>query len=124
MDELKLEDYPGEDVTACAAFAQKTFKVIQSGYAPPFHYGSKLLLKFCNTKCEQFNRQAYAILYLVKKFERKIKLTDPKSVTTHVEYRTYVHIMLIAWIQKEHTALGTDHEWHTLASKLSQSNKE
>jgi hypothetical protein len=29
MDELKLEDYPGEDVTSCAAFAQKKFKVIQ-----------------------------------------------------------------------------------------------
>jgi hypothetical protein len=31
MDDLKLEDYPGKDVTACAAFAQKQFKVIQSG---------------------------------------------------------------------------------------------
>jgi hypothetical protein len=31
MDDLKLEDYPGEDVTACASFAQKQCKVIQSG---------------------------------------------------------------------------------------------
>jgi hypothetical protein len=67
MDELKLEDYPGEDVTACAAFAKKQFKVIQSGYAPPFRSGSKLMLKFCNMECEQFNRQAYAMLG--KKFQ-------------------------------------------------------
>jgi hypothetical protein len=100
MDELKLEDYPGEYITACAAIAQKQFKVIQSGYAPPFHSGSKLLLKFCNTACAKFNRQAYAMLYLVKKFESNFKLADPKSVTTHVDYRKYGPIPLIAWLQK------------------------
>jgi hypothetical protein len=31
LDELKLENYPGEDITACAAFAQKQFKSVQSG---------------------------------------------------------------------------------------------
>jgi hypothetical protein len=56
MDELKFEDCLGEYVTSCAAYAQKQCKLIQSGYAPPFHSGSKLLLKFCNTECEQFNR--------------------------------------------------------------------
>jgi hypothetical protein len=101
MDELKLDDYPGEYVTACAAFAQKQFKVIQSGYAPPFRSGSKLLLKLCNTECEQFNRQAYAMLDLVKKFERNFEIADPKSVTAHVDYCRYGPIPLIAWLQKE-----------------------
>jgi hypothetical protein len=31
LDELKLENYPGEDITACAAYGQKQFKKIQSG---------------------------------------------------------------------------------------------
>jgi hypothetical protein len=31
LDELKLENYPGEDITACAAYAQKQFKIVQSG---------------------------------------------------------------------------------------------
>jgi hypothetical protein len=57
LDELTLDSYPGEDVTACTAFTQKQFKVIQTGYAPPFRSGSKLLLKLCGTECEQFNRQ-------------------------------------------------------------------
>jgi hypothetical protein len=26
LDELKLENYPGEDITACAAYAQEQFK--------------------------------------------------------------------------------------------------
>jgi hypothetical protein len=62
LDELKLEKYPGEDITACAAYAQKQFKILQSGYAHPVRSGSKLLLKLCATECEQFNRQVYAML--------------------------------------------------------------
>jgi hypothetical protein len=71
LDELTLENYPGEDITACAAYAQKQLKIAQSGYAPPDRSGSKLLLKFCATECEQFNRQVYAMLDLVKNFENK-----------------------------------------------------
>jgi hypothetical protein len=122
LDELKLENYPGEDITACAAYAQKQFKSVQSGYAPPFCSGSKLLLKFCATECEQFNRQVYAMLDLVKKFENKYKLADPKLITTHQDYSIYGPIALIAWLQRELTDLLKDHEWPALASKLPESN--
>jgi hypothetical protein len=40
LDELKLENYTGEDITACAAYAQKQFKIVQSGHAPPVRSGS------------------------------------------------------------------------------------
>jgi hypothetical protein len=83
VDELILDSYPGDDMMACAEFAQKQFKVVQSGYAPPFRSGSKLLLKICGTECGQFNRQVYAKLDLVKKFENQYKLADPKSITTN-----------------------------------------
>jgi hypothetical protein len=39
LDELKLEKYPGEDITACAAYAQKQFNFFQSGYTPPVRSG-------------------------------------------------------------------------------------
>jgi hypothetical protein len=39
LNELKLENYPGEDITACAAYAQKQFKIVQSGYTPPVRSG-------------------------------------------------------------------------------------
>jgi hypothetical protein len=71
LDELKLESYPGEYITACADYAQKQFKIVQSGHAPLVHSGSKLLLKFGSTECEQFYRQVYAMLDLVKEFENK-----------------------------------------------------
>jgi hypothetical protein len=122
LDELKLENYPGEDITACAAYAQKQFKILQSGYAPPVHSGSKLLLKCSTTECEQFNRQVCAMLDLVKKFENKYKLADPKLITTHQDCSKYGPIDLIAWLQREHTDLLKDHEWPALASKLPQSN--
>jgi hypothetical protein len=34
FDELKLGSYPGKGMTACTAYAQKQFKLLQSGYAP------------------------------------------------------------------------------------------
>jgi hypothetical protein len=57
LDELSLDPYPVEDVTACAVLTHKQFKVVQSGYTPSFRSGSKLLLKLCGTECEHFNRQ-------------------------------------------------------------------
>jgi hypothetical protein len=111
LDELKLESYPGEDVTACTMYAQKQF-----------HSGSKLLLKFCNTECEQFNQKMYAKLDMVKAFENKFKLADPKSITIATDCRTLGPIALIVWLQIEHTELATDHEWPVLATKLPQSN--
>jgi hypothetical protein len=99
FDDLKLEDYTGENITACAAYAQKQFKIVQSGYAPPVSSGSKLLLKFSTTECEQFNRQVYSMLDLVKKFEKKYKLADPKLITTHQDYSKYGPIALIAWLR-------------------------
>jgi hypothetical protein len=109
LDELKLENYPGEDITACAAYAQKQFIIAQSGYAPPFRSGSKLQIKFCTTECEQFNRQVYAMLDLMKKFENKYELEDPKLITTQQDYSKYGPISLIAWLHQEHTDLLKDH---------------
>jgi hypothetical protein len=100
LDELKLDNYPGEDTTACAAYAQKQFKIVQSGYAPPVRSGSNLLLKFCTAECEKFSRQVYAMLDLVRKFENKYKLADPKLTTTHQDYSKYGPIALITWLQR------------------------
>jgi hypothetical protein len=110
LDELKLENYPGEDITACASYTQKQFKNVQSGYPAPVRPGSKLLLKFSSTECEKFKRQVYAMLDLVKKFENKYKLADPKLITTHQDYSKYGPISLIAWLQREHTDFLKDHE--------------
>jgi hypothetical protein len=52
FDELKLEDFQGEDVRACTAAAHKYIKILQSGYAPPFRTGSKLLKKLTLSSCE------------------------------------------------------------------------
>jgi hypothetical protein len=118
MDELKLEDYPGEDIMACTAYAQHQFKIVHSGYVPPFNSGSKLLLKFGNTECDQFNRQSYAMLDLVKKFENNFKLADHKSITINHDFTKYGPIALLAWLQSGHTGLLKDHKWPALATKL------
>jgi hypothetical protein len=62
------------------------------------------------------------MLDLVKKFENKYKLEDPKLITTHQYYSKYGPIALIAWLQREDRDLLKDHEWPSLASKIPQSN--
>jgi hypothetical protein len=110
VDELKLENDPVEDVMTCTAYAQKQFKIVQSGYAPPLHSGSKRLLTFCNTEYEQFNRHLYEMLDLVKKFGNNFKLVDPKPITNHLDYTKYGIIALIFWLQREHTRLLKYHK--------------
>jgi hypothetical protein len=59
LDELTVNDFPGENLMECMATAQKYVKVIQIGYALPIRMGSKLLMKFTKTEYEFFNRKAY-----------------------------------------------------------------
>jgi hypothetical protein len=109
-------------VTACTDAAQKYIKILQSGYAPPFRTGSKILKKLTLSSCEEFNRKAFALLDLVKHMEGPYKLADLKLITQDNEYATLCPIGIVAWAQKEHTQLVTDHEWTALAAKLPESN--
>jgi hypothetical protein len=121
-DALKLEDFPDEDVMACSAAAQKHVKVLQSGYAPPYRTGSKLLSKFTKSSCEEFNRKAFAKLDLVKKMESTYKLSDPKLIPADTNYPELEPIGIVAWVQREHIKLVDYHEWPALVAKLPEIN--
>jgi hypothetical protein len=54
--------------------------------------------------------------------EKQYKLAYPKSIVVDTLYHTHVPIALIAWAQKEHTDLITDHDWPDLTAKLPESN--
>jgi hypothetical protein len=122
FDELKLEDFQGEYVTACTSVAQKYIKILQSGYAPLFRTGYKLLKKLTVSSCEEFNRKAFSQFDLVKQMEGAYNLVDPKLITQDATYATLGPIGIVTWAQKEHTQLVTDHEWPALESKLPESN--
>jgi hypothetical protein len=102
--------------------AQKYIKIMQGGYALPVKTGSKLLSKFTKTSSEEFNRKVFALLDAVKQMEKKYKLSDPKSIAVDTHYNTHGNIALIAWVQKEHTDLITDHDWPALTAKRPESN--
>jgi hypothetical protein len=114
LDELTVNDFPGENLTEFMATAQKYVKVIRMG--------SKLLMKCTKTECKFFNRKAYDYLDLVKTMEDGFKLSNPKSMTNHREYSTLGPIGVIAWVQKQHSKFIRYHEWPALASKLPESN--
>jgi hypothetical protein len=52
LESLSLDDYPGENVTDCAAMAQKYITIMQGGYALPVKTGSKVFSKFTKTSSE------------------------------------------------------------------------
>jgi hypothetical protein len=122
LDELTVNDFPGENLTEFMASAQKYVKFMQSGYALLIQTGSKLLMKCTNTDCEFFNRKAYNYLNLVKTMEDGFKLSDPKSMMSHWEYSALGAIGVIDWVQKDHSKFIRHQEWPALASKLSESN--
>jgi hypothetical protein len=82
----------------------------------------ELLKKLTLSSCEEFNRKVFAQLDLVKQMEGAYKLADPKLITQDREYATLGPIGIIAWDQKEHTQLVTDHKWPAPTYKLPQSN--
>jgi hypothetical protein len=82
----------------------------------PFRTGSKLLKKLTLSSCEEINRKAFALLDLVKQMEGPYNLADPKLITQDNEFATLGPIDIVAWDQKEHTQLVTDHEWPSLAA--------
>jgi hypothetical protein len=88
LDELTVNDFPGENLTEFMATAQKYVKVMQRGYTLPIRMGSKLLMKCTKTECEFFNRKAYDYMDLVKTMKDGFKLSDPNSMTNHRDYST------------------------------------
>jgi len=52
---LSLSSYRGENVTDCVTEAQRTIKLMQSGYALAVSTGSLLLGKCTHTPCGYFN---------------------------------------------------------------------
>jgi hypothetical protein len=62
------------------------------------------------------------MLNAVKQMEKQYKLEDPKSIIADTHDHTHEPIAFIAWAQKEHTDLITDHDWPSLTVKLPDSN--
>jgi hypothetical protein len=95
FEELTLDNYPGEDVSAFIDDAHKHVKVMQSGYALPIRVGYKLLMKVANMECEYFNRKIFAILDCEKEMEDTYRLSDPAPLTSYPQYNTHGSIALI-----------------------------
>jgi hypothetical protein len=74
------------------------------------------------SSCKEFNCKVYAKLDLDNIMESGYKLSDPKLITADPQYANLGLIGLVAWMQKEHTKLVTDHDWPELAVKLPESN--
>jgi hypothetical protein len=96
FDDLKLEDFQGEGVTACMAAAQEYMKILQSGYAPLYHTGLRHIKKLTLSSWKELNRKAFAQLDLAHQMEGAYKLADPRLITWDRDYATLGPIIIIA----------------------------
>jgi hypothetical protein len=122
IDNLKLDDFQGDDISAFGAEVQKQVKIVQTGYALSIRTGSKYLSKLTSTSCERMNRRLYTMLDDVKDMETLYKLSDPRAITRDKEYLRLGPIGLISWSQKLHANFVADHEWPALATKVPSAN--
>jgi hypothetical protein len=81
FDALILDNFPGEDMYALGAEAQKHVKILQTGYALPICTGYKYLGKLTATSCERMNRKVFTIYDDVKEMEDRYKLSDHRALT-------------------------------------------
>ena len=122
FDALKLDTYPGENITNLTTEALRLLKIMQGGYALPFHTGSRLLMKVTKMSSKEFNRKVFALLDPVKEMEYKYKVLDPKSIKSDPEYKTYGPVALISTLQQAYGRLISFHDWPALALQLPESN--
>ena len=76
LEELSLDNYPGENVSDFLNEAQRLIKIMLRDYALPVSTGSDMLDKLTKTWCEYFNRKIHGLLDLVMTMEHKYKLSD------------------------------------------------
>ena len=119
---LKLETYPGENISDFTTEALRLIKIMAGGYALPVHTGSRLLMKVTKTSSEEFNRKVFTLLDSVKTMEYKYKVADPKSLASDPDYPKYGPISLVSTLQQAYERLISFHDWPALASKLPESN--
>ena len=101
-DDLKLDSYPGEDVTELATEALRLIHILSGSYALPLDLGTKLIKKVTSTSSEFFNRKMFALLDKARTLETKYQLLDPASMGRDEEYTTYGPYVICATLQDEH----------------------
>lgn len=62
FNDLKLSDYPGENVSALTTDTLKYIKIMNEAYSLPLHTGSKLFKKVSKKASEYFNRTNFSYL--------------------------------------------------------------
>ena len=122
LEELSLDNYPGENVSDFLNEAQRLIKILLGDYALPVSTGSDMLDKLTKTSSEYFNRKIHGLLDLVMTMEHKYKLSDPKALILDPKYSLYGPLALIGNVNDTYGRLLSDRKWPALATKMPQSN--
>ena len=108
---MKLANYPGENIETYSSDALRYIKIMQSAYALPYATGSKILFKVSGTESELFNRKIFAKYDEVQAMEDKYELKDPKLLTADPNYPTLGPIPCCAYLQECYSDLIKKKNW-------------
>jgi len=119
---MKLADYPGENIEAYSSDALRYIKIMQSAYALPYATGSKILLKVSATESGLFNRKVFARHDDVQAMEDKYELKDPKLLAADPDYPTLGPIPSCAFLQECYSDLIKKKNWPAKSSVRPEGN--
>ena len=102
FNDLKLSDYPGENVSALATDALKLIKIMSGSYALDVCIGSNLLKKVSSILSDYFNRTIFGHLDKAHRMEDKYMLKDPGLLKKDPLYSTYGPIAICGILQEEY----------------------
>ena len=122
LESLKLNSYPGENISDLMTDAQRYIKIMQSGYTLPLNTGTDIIRKVLKTQSEEFNWKMYTLLDDTKTMEHKYKLSDPKALEADTDYPTYRPLALLGTIQQEYVILLKNKTWPGISTKLPEGN--
>jgi hypothetical protein len=123
LQDIKLVNYAGENVSDFADEALCLIKVLHGGYALPYQLGSTLLRKVCETQSTYFNRNMYMHYDKALAMEREHgPHKDPKLLERHPSYTEYGPVGVCNIMQREYGLLVQLKDWPALCPTVPEGN--
>ena len=122
--ELKLANYPGENVDELATEALRFIKIMQGGYALEYSLGTQLLTKVTKTSCEYFNRTMFDFMDSACAMKDRVgESKDPTILTMDPQHPSCGLVALCSKIREEyHVNCWRLSGWPALATQVPAAN--
>jgi uncharacterized membrane protein YgcG len=120
LNDMSLDQFPRENISEFATFAQKQLQILMSDFALPIKMGSMLLNKVTTTESPVFNSVVMQHYLKVKEMEKKYVGYNPTLLPKDPGYVKYGPVGSMEFIQDQHGTLLAENNWPATAQHLPQ----